>query len=114
MDTKLVDTRRLAGTWYTADANANAIAAKGQTLVDDLLGLGLMVGVDTLNQCDGLRENGHVALRDAFDHLGGRQFTTTEAIALQIRVDDRGLFNATIDLQSSIFSTILGMFHNLY
>ena len=54
MDAKLVDTRRLAGTWYTADANANAIAAKGQTLVDDLLGLGLMVGVDTLHQGDGL------------------------------------------------------------
>ena len=70
MDTKLVDAGRLARTGHAADAHADRIAAIGQALVDDLLGLLLMVGVDTLDQRDSLREDGDIALDDALDHLG--------------------------------------------
>ena len=54
MHAKLIDARGLTGAWNATDAHTHATAAVGQTLVNDLLGTGLMVGVDTLNQCDGL------------------------------------------------------------
>ena len=54
MDAKLVDTGGFACTRHTTDTYADAVAAIGQTLVDDLLRLGLMVGVDTLDEGDGL------------------------------------------------------------
>ena len=54
MDAKGVDARRFAGTWHTAYTYANAVATEGQALVDDLLSLGLVVGVDALHQRDSL------------------------------------------------------------
>ena len=54
---ELIDRGGLASTWNR------------QTLVDDLLGTGLMVGVDTLDKGDSLREHGDIALKDAFHHL---------------------------------------------
>ena len=114
MNAKGIDTRRLTSTRYTADADADAIAAKGQTLVDDLLGFGLVVGVNTLYQCDGLREDGDIALDDALHHLCRCEFTTTEAVALQVGIDNRRLFNTTVDLQAGIFGTILWMFHIIW
>ena len=70
MDTKLVNAGRLARTGHAADAHADRIAAIGQALVDDLLGLLLVVWIDTLNQRNSLRENSDIALDDALDHLG--------------------------------------------
>ena len=49
MHAELVDARGLACTGNATDAHTHATAAVGQTLVDDLLGTGLMVGVDTLD-----------------------------------------------------------------
>ena len=69
VDAELVDARRLACAGHAADTHPHRVAAIGQTTVDDLLGLRLMVGVDTLDECDGLREDGNVALDDALDHL---------------------------------------------
>ena len=66
---ELIDRGGLAGTWYTTDTYTDAVATIRQTLVDDLLGTGLMVGVDTLDKGDSLREHGDIALKDAFHHL---------------------------------------------
>ena len=112
MNAKLIDTRRLTCTWYTADTHTDTIAAIGQTLVDDLLRLCLMVGVDTLYQRHGLREDGDIAFQNSIYHLCGREFTTT--VTLQIRVDDGRLLDATIDLQACIFGTVLGMLHTIH
>ena len=71
-----------------------------------------MVGIDTLNEGDSLRQDGDIAFHDAFNHLGCRQLTTAHATALQVGVDDGWLCYATIDLQTSIFCAVLGMFHN--
>ena len=54
MDAKGVDARRFTGTRHTAYTYANAVATEGQALVDDLLSLGLVVGVDALHQRDSL------------------------------------------------------------
>ena len=66
---ELIDRGGLAGTWYATDTYTDAVATIRQTLVDDLLGTGLMVGVDTLDKGDSLREHGDIALKDAFHHL---------------------------------------------
>ena len=54
MDAELVDGGGLAGTWYATDTHTDTVAAIGQTLVDDLLGTRLMIGVHTLDERDGL------------------------------------------------------------
>ena len=54
MDAKLVDRRGFTCSWHTADTYANGIAAIGKAFLDDLLSLGLMVGIDTLDKGDGL------------------------------------------------------------
>ena len=111
MDAKLVDAGRLAGTRHATDADAHAVAAVGQTLVDDLLSLGLVFGLDALYQRDGLREDGDVALDDALYHFGDRELTAPEAVAAQVGVDDGGLFYAAVDLQAGIFGIVLGVIH---
>ena len=72
-----------------------------------------MVGVDTLHQGDGLRQDGDIAFDDAFHHLSGRQVAAAEAFTLQVGVHDRGLFHTAIDLQTGKFGTVLGMYHIL-
>ena len=114
VDAELVDAGRLAGTRHAADADAHTAPAVGQTLLDDLLRLGLMVGVDALDEGDGLREDGDVALQDAFYHIGGAHHLTAEAASLQIRIDDRLLLYAAVYLQTGKFCAILGMFHLFY
>ena len=113
MHAKLVDASRLAGARHTADAHTHRLAAVGQTLVDDLLCLGLMVGVDALHQRDGLREDGHIAFDDAFHHVGRRQFATAETVALQVGVDDGWLLHAAVHLQTCIFGAVFWMFHSV-
>ena len=49
MNAKLIDRGGLASTRNAADAHSDGFAAIGQTFLDDLLGLGLMVGIDTLD-----------------------------------------------------------------
>ena len=101
VDTELVDTRRLARSRYTTDTHTDGVAAIGQALVDDLLSLGLMVGVDTLNEGYGLREYRDIALEDTLHHLCRREFTAF--VAPQIGVDNRWLLDTAIDLQACIF-----------
>ena len=101
--TELVDRGTLTCAWHTTDAYADAVAAIGQTLIDDLLGLGLMIGVDALDECHGLREDGDIALEDAFYHLTYREFVTTETTTLEVGVNDRGLLYPTVYLQACIF-----------
>ena len=103
VDAELVDAGRFAGTGHAADAHTDAASAVGQALIDDLLGTGLVVGVDTLDEGDGLREDGDVALEDALDHLPDREVVTAEAAALQVGIDDRRLLNAAVHLQAGIF-----------
>jgi hypothetical protein len=62
-----------------------------------------MVGVNALDECDSLRKDGDIALEDAFHHLAYGEFTTMHTVALQVGIDDRGLLNATVDLQTCIF-----------
>ena len=69
VDAELVDGGGLTGTWYATDTHTDTVAAIGQTLVDDLLGTRLMIGVHTLDEGDCLREHGDIALEDAFHHL---------------------------------------------
>ena len=69
VDAKLIDAGGLTSPWHTTDADAYTIAAIRQTFVDDLLRLGLMVGVDTLYQGHRLTEDGDVALDDTLNHL---------------------------------------------
>ena len=54
MDAKLVDTRGLTGARHTTDTHTYAVATIGQTLIDHLLCSGLMVGVHTFDEGDGL------------------------------------------------------------
>ena len=103
VDAELVDAGRLACAGYAADADAHGVATVGQTLVDDLLSLLLVVGIDALDQRDGLRENGDVALDDAFHHFCRGQLSATDALALQVGIDNTGLLYATVDLQAGIF-----------
>ena len=70
-----------------------------------------MVGINTLHQCHSLRQNGDITFDNAVDHLSSREFTTENALALQVGIDDGRLLDATIDLQACIFRTILGMIH---
>ena len=62
-----------------------------------------MVGVDALYQRHGLRQDGDVALDDALHHLAGRELAATEAVALQVGIDDGRLLYAAIHLQACIF-----------
>ena len=112
MDTELIDTRGLSGSRDTGDAHTDAVATVGQTLVDHLLRLRLMVRIDTLDERYRLRENGHIALDDTFDHLRNRQFTSAETFPVEVGVDYCGLLYPTIDLEAGIFGAILGMKHN--
>ena len=101
VDAELVDTRGLTRTRHTADTYTDGVAAIGQTLVDDLLRLRLVVGVDTLDKGHGLRQDGDIAFDDALHHLCRREFTAF--VPPQVGVDDRGLLDATVDLQTCIF-----------
>ena len=103
VDAKLVNRGGFTSTWYSTNAHTDAVTTIGQTFVDDLLRLGLMVWVDTLYQRDSLRQDGDIALDDAFNHLGSSEFTTTETTSLQIGIDERLLVNTTVDLQACIF-----------
>ena len=62
-----------------------------------------MVRIDALDQRHGLRQDGDIALDDTLYHLGCREFTTTEAAALQVGIDDGGLLNTAVHLQACIF-----------
>ena len=114
MDAELIDARRLAGTWHTTDANADAVTTERQATVNDLLSLGLVIGVDTLDERDSLREDGDVTLEDALNHLSDGEFTPPESVALQIGVDNGGLLYPTVNLQTGIFAAIFGMFHTYF
>ena len=113
MDAKLVDTRRLTCARHAADAHTDTVTTIGQTLVNHLLRLCLMVGIHTLYQRHRLRQDGDIALQDALYHIGRSEFTTTEAVALQIGIDDRWLLNTTVDLQTCKFRTVLRMLHSI-
>ena len=108
---KLVDAGGFAGAWYTADAHSDRVAAVGQALLNDFLGLSLMGGVDALHQGDGLTEDGDVTLADAFHQVSCTHLAPLEARPLQIGIDDGGLLHAAVHLQACIFGTILGMIH---
>ena len=54
MDAELVDRGTLARSWHTADAHTNGMATIGQTFIDNLLSSGLMVGIHTFDEGDGL------------------------------------------------------------
>ena len=69
MHAKLVDGGGFSSAWHTTDTHTYTVAAIRQTLVDDLLGLGLMIGVHTLDEGDSLGEHGDIALEDPFHHL---------------------------------------------
>ena len=71
-----------------------------------------MVGVDTLDEGHGLRQDGDIALDDALDHIADREFATTESVAFQVGIDDTLLFDATVDLESGVLGTIFGMIHS--
>ena len=103
MDAKLVDTRRFACARHATDAYTDAVATIGQTFVDDLLRLGLMVGINTLHQCHSLRKHSDITLDDTLHHIGSREFAATDALALQIGIDDGRLLNTTVDLQACVF-----------
>ncbi len=115
MHAELVDAGRLACPRHAADADAHRATAVGQAAVDDLLGLLLVGGVDALDERDGLREDGDVATRNAFDHLADRQFTAAHALPAQVGINDCWLLDAAIDLQAGIFWTVFWMLHyNFY
>ena len=103
MYAKSINTGRLARTRDTADAHADAVTTVGQALVDNLLSLCLVVGIDTLDQRHGLRQDGDIALDNALHHLCSAEFTPTEAVTLHIRVNDGRLFYTAVDLQACIF-----------
>ena len=103
VDAELVDTCALASSRHTTDAHTDRVTTIGQSTIDDLLRLGLMVRIDTLYECDSLRENGDIAFDDTLDHLADRELTTTEAVTLQVRVDDGLLIHATVHLQTCVF-----------
>ena len=111
VDAKLVDRGRLACARHTADTHTDRVAAIGQTAVNDLLRLRLMVRIDALDKGDGLAEDGDITFDDALDHLGHRQFTTAETRTLQVGIDDALLLYAAIHLQAGKFGTILWVFH---
>ena len=101
VDAKLVDTRRLACARDATDAHTDTVAAIRQTLVDDLLGTSLVVRIDALDEGDGLREDGDVALEDALYHLADGEFPA--ARTLEVWVHDRWLVDTAVHLQACIF-----------
>ena len=111
MNAKLINRGRLTSSRHATDTDTHTLSAIGQTLIDYLLRLSLMVGIHTLYQRHRLRENRHVTLYDTLNHFADTQLTPAETVTLQVRIDDRGLLHPTIHLQASIFSTILGMLH---
>ena len=62
-----------------------------------------MVRIHTFHQRHSLRENSDVALDDTFDHFGSGELAATDALALQVGIDDTGLLDTTVDLQTCIF-----------
>ena len=70
-----------------------------------------MIGIDALNECHGLRQYRDIATNDALHHFVNREFTTAEAVTIQIGVDDALLFDTTIHLEAGIFGTIFRMVH---
>jgi hypothetical protein len=62
-----------------------------------------MVGIYALDKRNGLRQDRNITLNDTLNHLTDRQFATTEAIALKVGVNDRGLLYPTVHLQACIF-----------
>ena len=66
---KLIYRGTLTSSRHTTDTNADGVAAIRQTLVDNFLRLGLMVGVYTLDKCYGLRQYGYIALDDTLNHF---------------------------------------------
>ena len=83
------------------DAHTDTVAAIRQTLVDDLLGTCLVVGIDALDEGDGLREDGDVSLEDALYHLSDGEFPA--ARTLEVWVYDRWLVDTAVHLQACIF-----------
>jgi hypothetical protein len=98
---ELIDRGRLSCPRHTADAHTDTTATVRQALVDDLLGTGLMVWVDTLDEGHSLGKDGDVTLDDTLDQLCCREFATT--VALQVGIDDRWLLDTTVHLQACIF-----------
>ena len=54
VDAKFIDAGALAGTWYAADADADAVATVGQAFLDDFLCNLLMFGVGAFHEGHGL------------------------------------------------------------
>ena len=77
----------LACSRYAAYAYAHGVTGIGQALLYNLLGYGLMFGLKTLYQCDGLAENGHVAFYYTIHIILNRQSGTIDLASLQIWVD---------------------------
>jgi hypothetical protein len=98
---ELIDRGRRSCPRHPADAHTDATATVRQALVDDLLGTGLMVWVDTLDEGHSLGKDGDVTLDDTLDQLCCREFATT--VALQVGIDDRWLLDTTVHLQACIF-----------
>lgn len=112
MHAKLVDRGALSCTGHTADAYAQRLATIGKTLLDNLLRLLLVVGIDTLYQCYGLTKHRNVAFKDAFNHLIDGVFVALIASALQIRINCRRLLYSGINRKPLILTAVFWMFHN--
>ena len=113
MDAKFVDAGTLASTGHTADADADALAAIGQALLNDFLSDALVVGIGALYEGYGLSEDGRIALEDAFHVVGGGQLATGKTASLQVGIDDGGLLHAAVYDQSLVFFAVFWMFHKL-
>ena len=70
-----------------------------------------MVRIDAFDEGHCLREDSDVALENTLHHIGDGELTTVEPMAFQIRIDDGGLFHASVDLQACKLGTIFGMVH---
>ena len=77
----------LAGSWDAADADSDAFSCVWQTLFDDFLRYGLMLGYGAFDECHGLPQYGDVTFQDAFHVVVCGEMPTCESLSVEVWID---------------------------
>ena len=111
MNAELVYAGALACSGNAADAYSDTVAGVGQTLLDDFLRDDLVLGNGALDECDGLSQDGDVALQDAFHIVVCSKTSACETLSVEVRIDNRDRAHAAVHGQACIFGIVLRMLH---
>ena len=78
MQAEHINRSALSCTRHTADADTHGFSGIRQTLLNDLLGYGLMLGLGTFHQSHRLTKHRHITLHNAINILIHRKFAATD------------------------------------